>query len=185
MEFIPNRFYHVFNQGNNRQTIFDPDTDDYLLFLRQVRRHVLPHVDIVAYCLMPNHFHMMLKTDERCLKMKMSGRLEINEISFGIKMLLSTYTLIVNKRRGRTGSLFRQRTHARCLNHDLLPTTIHKKAQDDLTNVFRYIHENPVEANIVKSPADWTFSSYRDHAGLRNGTLINKSVALEFGLDII
>ena len=182
MEFIPDRFYHVFNQGNNRQMVFENDKDDYHLFLRQVRRHLLPHVDILAYCLMPNHFHFMIKTDQRCLGMKMAGKFEMNEVSLGIKLMLSTYTLITNKRRGRSGSLFRQGTHARCLNHDPCSVNLDTLAKNDLSNVFRYIHENPVEANLVKKPEDWIYSSYRDHAGLRDGTLVNKKLALDFGL---
>jgi putative transposase len=182
MEFLPDRFYHVFNQGNNRQKVFENGRNDYHLFLWQARKHILPHVDILAYCLMPNHFHFMIKTDQRCLGMRMAGKWEINEVCFGIKMLLSTYTLITNKVRGRTGSLFRQGTHARCLKHDPYSVNLDKMAKNDLTNVFRYIHENPVEANLVKNPADWPYSSYRDYAGIRNGTLVNKKLALEFGL---
>ena len=49
---------------------------------------------------------------------------------------------------------------------------------------FNYIHQNPVSANLVKNPQDWEFSSYRDYAGLRNGTLINRKLADEFGLSI-
>jgi hypothetical protein len=115
----------------------------------------------------------------------MSGKIEINQVSFGFKSLLSTYTLIANKRRGSTGSIFRQGTHARCLNDEPLPYHADKANQDDLNNVFRYIHENPVESHLVRSPADWEYSSYRDYAGLRNGTLVNKKVAFDFGFGSI
>jgi putative transposase len=182
MQFNPGRFYHVYNQGNDRQKLFDDKSDDYLVFLRLTRRYILPHVEIIAYCLMPNHFHMMVMTDERCLKTSLSGRIEINCVSFGFKSLLSSYTRIVNKRRGCSGSLFRQGTHARCLNDNVGSSLLGKAKQDELANVFHYIHNNPVEANMVDDPADWHFSSYQDHIGLRNGTLVNKKVALEFCL---
>lgn len=184
MEFTPERFYHVFNQGNDGRNMFKVGTDDYLVFLRLLRRYVHPNVDIVAYCLMPNHFHMMLKTDERCLKTRKAGLIEMNAISFGFKMLLSSYTRIINSRRGSKGSLFRQRTHARCLDHDSGITSINKARQDDLTNVFQYIHKNPVEAGYVDDPADWQYSSFPDYAGLRNGSLVNKKVATEFGIPL-
>ena len=183
MDFIPDRFYHIYNQGNNRQRIFNDDSDDYILFLRLTRKHVLPHVDIIAYCLMPNHFHMIVKTDSRCLNKRMSGRIEIGQVSFGLKMLTSSFTLTVNKRCDFHGSIFRKKTNARLLNHDSAPTFVDQARQDDSANVFRYIHDNPLKANMVQNPADWMYSSYRDYAGLRNGTLINKTVALEFGID--
>jgi putative transposase len=182
MSYTPERFYHVYNQGNNRQKLFEPETDDYIFFLTQVRKFILPHVDILAYCLMPNHFHFLIKTDHRCLNMRMSGKLQISEVSFGLKMLLSTYTRIVNKRRGGTGSLFRQGTHSRCLVHDPGTILMGKANQDDLTNVFHYIHDNPVVANLVGSPEAWEYSSYRDYAGLRNGTLVNKQLSIVLGL---
>ena len=185
MQFTVGKFYHVYNQGNNKQKIFDSRKDDYLVFLRLTRRYVLPHVDIVAYCLMPNHFHIMLKTDERCMKTRKIGLLEMNEVSFGFKKLLSSYTRIMNSRHGTTGSMFRQSTHARCLNDCIGPSLSGKERQDDLTNVFNYIHNNPVEADLVKNAADWQYSSYLDYSGLRNGTLVNKKVAYEFGLSLV
>ena len=185
MEFIPGRFYHVYNQGNDRQELFEERTDDYLVFLRLTRRHILPHVEILAYCLMPNHFHMMIMTDERCLKTRMSGKIQINEVSFGYKKLLSSYTRIVNKRRGRSGSLFRQGTHARCLEDESGVTLTGNERQDDLLNVFRYIHDNPVKSDLVENLNEWQYSSYPDYAGHRNGTLINKTLASEYGMGVI
>ena len=181
MDFQPDKFYHVYNQGNNRRRLFEPHTDEYIIFLFMVRRYILPHVDILAYCLMPNHFHMMIKTDERCLFMKKSGKMKINPVSFGIRILLSSYTRMKNKRQGCTGSIFRQGTHARCLNSESEPSFVDKVKQDDLSNVFRYIHQNPVKAKLAETPADWPYSSYREYAGIRNGTLVNKKIAFEFG----
>lgn len=184
MHFDPHRFYHVYNQGNDRQKLFDTGTDEYLVFLKLTRRIILPHADLIAYCLMPNHFHMMVKTDERCMKTMISGRLEIGVLSFGFGRLLSSYTRIVNKRRGCTGSLFRQGTHARCLDHDIATSFAEKEAQSDLMNVFRYIHENPVKANLVTDASEWPYSSYPEYKGIRSGSLVNKRIAWEFGLGL-
>lgn len=53
-------FYHVYNQGNNRQNIFF-ERDNYLYFLRLIRQSFITHtIDIVAYCLMPNHYHLLV-----------------------------------------------------------------------------------------------------------------------------
>jgi REP element-mobilizing transposase RayT len=58
MKLYPNHLYHIYNQGNNQQKTF-LDRDDYLIFLRKVKKFLSPYADILAYCLMPNHFHFL------------------------------------------------------------------------------------------------------------------------------
>jgi len=58
MLFESGHIYHIYNQGNNRQRIFFK-RENYLFFLEKIKNHVLPYADILAYCLMPNHFHLM------------------------------------------------------------------------------------------------------------------------------
>jgi putative transposase len=59
MIFEQGHLYHIYNQGNNRQRIFF-SRENYLFFLDKVKKHVLPYADILAWCLMPNHFHFMV-----------------------------------------------------------------------------------------------------------------------------
>jgi putative transposase len=59
MDFIENNIYHVYNQGNNLQRIFF-NYDNKKLFLDKIRKHILPYADILAWCLMSNHFHIMI-----------------------------------------------------------------------------------------------------------------------------
>jgi putative transposase len=64
MHFDQGEFYHVYNRGNNQQVIFFNERN-YLFFLKKIREQLLPVSDIIAFCLMTNHFHFMLKaTDE-------------------------------------------------------------------------------------------------------------------------
>ena len=63
MQFEPNHMYHIFNRGNNSQKIFFT-RDNYLFFLRKVKLYVLPYADILAWCLMPNHFHLMMYVNQ-------------------------------------------------------------------------------------------------------------------------
>jgi putative transposase len=63
MQFAANHIYHIYNRGNNSQPIFF-SIENYLFFLKKVRTHLLQHVDILAWCLMPNHFHFMVYVNE-------------------------------------------------------------------------------------------------------------------------
>ena len=64
-----NHIYHIYNQGNNKQKIFFRE-DNYLFFLQKMKTHLLPYADIMAWCLMPNHFHWMIyvREVEACYK---------------------------------------------------------------------------------------------------------------------
>jgi len=59
MDFIENNIYHVYNQGNNQQRIFF-NYENQKLFLDKIRKHILPYADVLAWCLMSNHFHIMI-----------------------------------------------------------------------------------------------------------------------------
>ena len=60
MYFEPDQLYHIFNQGNNKQQIFFT-RDNYLYFLSKIKKHLSNNCSILAWCLMPNHFHLMVK----------------------------------------------------------------------------------------------------------------------------
>ena len=61
MFFEPERIYHVYNRGNNNQKIFFIN-DNYYFFLRKIKKHLTKYCELLAYCLMPNHFHFMIYT---------------------------------------------------------------------------------------------------------------------------
>ena len=102
MYFTNNKIYHVYNQGNNRQRIFF-DTSEYTTFLRLYRKLLFPVADTIAWCLMPNHFHFMIFTDERCAKKVKQGGLMLDPVTNSIRKLLSSYARIFNKKYEKTG----------------------------------------------------------------------------------
>ena len=59
MIFETEHLYHIYNQGNNKQKIFF-SRENYLYFLQKINKHIRPHVDVLAWCLMPNHFHLLV-----------------------------------------------------------------------------------------------------------------------------
>jgi putative transposase len=149
-------FYHVYNRGVNRESIFLRQ-ENWLFFLKRMRDFFHPDkVEIIAYCLMPNHYHLLvcLKTDD-----------------FGPKVMQPftvSYTKAVNKQNERVGPLFQGPFHAKLVEED-----------GHLLQLSRYIHLNPVRAHFVDKPQDWVFSSYQDYLGLRRGTLPKPGIILE------
>jgi|SRR5690606_10413931 len=178
---IPNKFYHIYNRGNNRQKIFY-SRENYLYFLRKVKRHFTAHLDILAYCLMPNHFHFLINTKENVAS---------DAFSNDLKVMLRSYTRAINNQEGRLGSLFQQHTKIKLLgesNHSTHPMTqSHRMSSSDSDLYplvcFHYIHQNPMKAKLVDRMEDWEMSSFKDYGGLRNGKLCNKDLAKEL-LDI-
>ncbi len=169
MEFHSNQIYHIYNRGNNKQHIFFKP-ENYLYFLEKVRKFILPHCEILSYCLMPNHFHFLIYADERTVETKLIGNKERNVLSEGIRNLLQTYSKAINVQNSTTGSLFQQNTKAKCIadgSRQYAETCLH------------YIHQNPMTAGLVVKMEDWIYSSFPDYCGLRNGTLCNKNLGFE------
>lgn len=136
-----NAWYHVMNRGAARRQIFQSDEQrEYFLdLLGQMRASF--NVEIHAYCLMSNHFHLLVKTPDPSL-------------SEAMWFLGSTYSRKFNRYNKIDGPLFRGRFKAIVID-----------AEDYLVQVSRYIHRNPVEAKLVDNPRKFVWSSY---AGYRN-----------------
>jgi hypothetical protein len=161
--------------------------------------HIIPYADVLAWCLMPNHFHVMVHVRELIIRGATLSRTLNNqqELNKSIGIMLASYTRAINKQEDRTGSLFRDKTKAECItktDEGISPSfyntnrrteiNLHHPEQAYPKICFDYIHENPVNAGLVQNQEDWEYSSYRDYLGLRNGKLINKERAKEFGLFI-
>lgn len=202
MNFEAADLYHIYNQGNNKIPIFFTRAN-YLLFLKKIKLYIIPYADIVAWCLMPNHFHLMVYVKEVTIIDSINGSTAQSHpsgndknllLNKSIGILLSSYTRAINEQENRTGSLFRIHTHSDCLTTpDLHTPSFFDTPDGALINrhfpeeeypqvCFNYIHQNPVKAGLVKHAEDWEFSSYPDYCGIRNGKLINRKRAEEFGL---
>lgn len=169
MVFSEGGLYHISNRGNNKQKIFFKP-DNYIYFLKKVRKFIIPHCHILAYCLMPTHFHFLVYADERTVRRLKIGTQERNVLSEGIRNLLQTYSKAINKQNNSTGSLFQQNTNAKSISKG-------SKLYDLVC--LHYIHQNPLKARLVKKMEDWPYSSFPDYCSLRNGTLSNKELAIQ------
>ena len=115
MHLIQNEFYHVYNRGNNKQRIFFTDAN-YLFFLKKIREQLLLVSKIISYCLMPNHFHLIIMATEKSITERPSfGGKPMQEFPYRIGILLSSYSQAINKQNKTTGSIFQQKTKAKIL----------------------------------------------------------------------
>ncbi|MEE9348820.1 MAG: helix-turn-helix domain-containing protein [Flavobacteriaceae bacterium] len=187
--------YHIYNQGNNHRKIFF-ELKNYLFFMEKMKIHLSPFVDVIAWCLMPNHFHFMvlvkeIELVEKSDTMTSSHRITKKRIlNDEIGIMLRSYTRAINKQEKTTGSLFKAHTKAECINcfKGNTPSFI----SDKMTSInlisekqypqicFDYIHQNPVKTGMVKTAIEYEFSSAKDYAGIRDNKLINKIIALEY-----
>lgn len=141
-DFIPGATYHVFSRGSNRQAIFRYDSDrvDFLMCLDAVISTY--ELECAAYCLMPNHYHLLLRAPEGAL-------------STAMRTLNGRYSLRFNKRYGRDAHLFKNRFGA-----------VLQEEESQLVWTLRYLARNPVESGLCAQPSEWPWSSYRACAGL-------------------
>lgn len=176
MHLTEGHIYHVFNRGNNKEPIFFKP-DNYAYFLKNITRFILPHCEMLAYCLMPNHFHFLISATEKSVRVIEDASFIRQQFSQGVKQLLSSYTKAINKQEGRSGSLFQQKTKA---------VDISDTPKYDPRIAFHYIHQNPLKAGLAKRLEDWEFSSFKDYVGLRENSICNIQMAkqcLDLDLD--
>ena len=146
------QIYHVIMRGNNKQTLFEDD-EDFSYFKQRLNYYKQKcSCDIFAYCLMDNHVHLLVKSGP-------------NGISDFVKRLSNSYVYWFNNKYERIGHLFQGR-----FKSEPVETTSY------FLTVIRYIHQNPVKANITKNCSDYAYSSYNEY--LRKGTIINRSLCL-------
>lgn len=175
MDFASEHLYHVYNQGNNRQKIFFTRAN-YLFFIKKMETHILPFADVVAWCLMPNHFHLLLvPRDSRgatISRTPTNSRPPTNTLNQSIGIMLASYTRAIHKQENITGSLFRQKTKAKCLTgiDGITPSYLNttfgtminaNTPEKDYPKVcFDYIHHNPVKAGLVNVSKTGSFHPY-------------------------
>jgi putative transposase len=158
----PGAFYHVTCRGNAKQAIFQSD-DDMQLFLATLSRVVKRHNWILhAYCLMHNHFHLLIETPD-------------GNLSRGMHNLNCQYCQVYNSRHDRVGHLFQGRYRATIIDRE-----------EYFQVVARYIVLNPVRANVASDPLQYIWSSYLDTIGVRTppAFLTVESILRSFSPDL-
>lgn len=151
VEFVQGQYYHIYNRGVGRQAVFLED-ENYVFALQRIKKYANAFdIAIVAYCLMPNHYHFLVRQDGP----RPAGLLP--------QRVFNSYTKAFNKRYERTGTLFEGRFKA-----------IHVDKDEYLLHLCRYIHANPVKHGLVLELEEWPYSNYHEWIEVRAGTLVDR-----------
>jgi putative transposase len=154
--FLPNHYYHVYNRGAHKADIFRSDAD-YVMLLNIIQEKKSEFdISVIAYCLMDNHYHFLLRQN---------GDAKLNEF---MQAVFNIYPKRFNHKYGLSGRLFEGPFQA-----------IMVESEKYLLHLCRYIHRNPVEADMVKNPEQWHYSNYLEFMGKRNGTLVDREFVRE------
>ena len=158
--------YHIYNRSNEK--VFY-NHENYLFFLRKTNKLIKPFCDILAWCLMPNHFHFLINVNSKSVEMtNEKHRPDTQILSKQFGTLLSSYTQAINRQEKRKGSLWAHRTEAKCINYG---------SNNYIDTCFFYIHQNPINDKLVTQLEDWEFSSFLEYCKIRNGELTNMKLA--------
>ena len=147
-ELFAGGYYHLFNHAAGDNCLFG-DTDDYVRCLTTIKRYLQTHpFDVIAYCLMPNHYHFLLR--QTC----------DTPLIQPVNLIWASYSRYYNKKYHSWGSIFRGRLQ----HHAIIDSRT-------LLQICVYIHRNPLEAGLVVDLKGWQWSNYWEWIGLRNGQL--------------
>ncbi|SDD17599.1 transposase [Niabella drilacis] len=136
----PGVYYHIYNRGNNKENIFrEPDNFAYFLLLWE--RYLARDIDLFCYCLLPNHFHFLVRIKE----FSPAG----NKLAKKFSNMFNAYAKAFNKKYGRTGSLFQKRFRRKKITDHSYYTTI-----------IGYILTNPVRHHLSVTSGSYPYSAY-------------------------
>ncbi|GAA0432135.1 hypothetical protein GCM10008983_05890 [Lentibacillus halophilus] len=154
--WVPNSFYHVVCRGNRRDALFKDD-DDFKIFLHmllQINKKV--PFELASYCLMTNHFHLQIRSKEQPISKVMS-------------LINKRYADYYNTKNRITGHVFEKRYYDKVI-----------ASKQGMLEVSRYIHLNPVDANMVRQPQSYPWSSYRYYMHTSRHPLLNMAIILDY-----
>lgn len=158
-------FYHIYNRANGYDKVFI-NKGNYQFFILRYKKYLFDYLDLYCYCLMPNHFHLLVRVKKiKELKQQHSdlqsfGNLEglnaaeaqtahANFLSNQFSKFFNSYAKALNKQQKRKGSVFMKNFKRKKVNDEIY-----------LKKLIHYIHNNPVEARLCSKPGQWQHSSY-------------------------
>jgi len=160
--YIPlykDKLYHFYNRGNGKENIFFIE-ENYFYFLRQYEKYLADSIDTFAYCLLPNHFHLLgrIKSDDP------------NSASENFRKFFISYSMSINVQEKRKGNLFQRGFKRKVIENEKY-----------FYAAVYYIHANPIHHGLTKDLTHYKFSSYSDLCGNHKTSLCREELMEWFG----
>jgi REP element-mobilizing transposase RayT len=167
--FEPGYLYHLFNHASSDESLF-MEHKNFHRFLMNYRKYIVPVADTFAYCLMPNHFHLLvrIKNHKTIRKLISKEHEEKDYLAHQFGNLQNAYARYFNIKYQRKGPLFQTRIKRKKIN-----------SGNYFKQAVQYIHMNPVYHEFVDNPGDWKYSSYSSYNSKRK-TLVNRDDFISF-----
>lgn len=151
-KFHPDNFYHVFNHAVGKENLFNRH-ENYLFFLAKFDFYISPIAKTYCYCLMPNHFHLLIQIrgEEMIRQLAENNKHDFDVHKYVMQKIsnfLNSYAKAFNKENNRKGALFLDFTKRIEINN-----------AGYFTGLINYIHYNPVRHHFCQFPTDWIYSS--------------------------
>jgi len=152
MIYQKGNYYHVFNRGCNKENIFFTGSDYKNLLTKIKLTKGTYGIEVIAYCLLPNHYHFMLY------------QVSDKPISDWLRDLFNGYVQRFNRKYDRSGTIFERTAKPKLITSD-----------NYLIDVIHYIHLNPFKHGMVDNPESWEFSSLSEYLSVEN-MLVSKRI---------
>ena len=144
-------FYHIYNRTIDKQLMFRSD-ENYEYFLVQYNKYLSPVIDTYAYCLLGNHFHLLIrvKNENEFTEKDVLDKSCHDIVAHQLQKFFQSYAMAFNKRYERVGSLFQKPFKRTQIDSD-----------EYLTRMIFYIHHNPEKHKLIDDFRNWRWSSYQ------------------------
>ena len=167
MKYIPfeaGQYYHIYNRGNNDGKIFY-EAENYIYFIKLLKRYLTPILEIYSYCLLPNHFHLVVKFKEMN-DLPEAIRIGKTKLHQPLSNLFNAYSKSINKRYSRRGSLFQEHLKRNQITDN-----------NYLLNLILYVNTNSIHHGISDFES-YPYSSYQLLIS-KSSTFLNREEVLE------
>ena len=156
-DYQAGQHYHFYNRGAHRHSIFR-EPDNYIYVLKKIQKYVREFsITVIAYCLLPNHYHLLLRQDGE------------NAASLIPQRVFNSYSKAYNKKYQHSGTLFEGNFKVKPVDNESY-----------LLQLCQYIHANPIKHGLVNNLDEWPYSNYHEWMQVRSGTLVDHQFVNDF-----
>jgi putative transposase len=163
----PSNFYHVYNRAVEKRTIFYSEKDYEYFISKILYFKEKTGVKILAYCILPNHFHFLFK--EPTCEVATTSQVAYSAISSFMSLLSNSYTRYFNTNKDHSGRIFQGPFKSKLVVDD-----------NYLQVLIKYINLNDIKHKITKKPNDWFYTSHHNYVGEIKNKLVDRDYLVDF-----